>query len=277
MSRSLRFSLSLALLMSLLGWPKPAASIAPAAPQTLYTVNGFTDNTTACSGVSCPSLRSAILQANAHAGDDDISLPAGTYTLALPGTNEDAGSTGDLDVTANENLTIHGSGATVTIIDGGNLDRVLEVISGTLTIEDVTIRNASGVGIYNRSSGSLTLNHVLLINNNGIGLLNNASTTTIMDSAIAANSAGGVSNLGASATLNINNSTVSGNLNGGGISSSGVLVNLRNVTVLSNTITSGGGGINLTNGALLIQNSILAWNSATVGSPGKRLRSSPSI
>ena len=55
------------------------------------------------------TLRAAIMEANALAGADTITVPAGTYTLAIAGTDEDAGATGDLDIT--DDLTIVGAGA----------------------------------------------------------------------------------------------------------------------------------------------------------------------
>ncbi|NIM52595.1 MAG: CSLREA domain-containing protein, partial [Gemmatimonadales bacterium] len=80
------------------------------------------------------SLREAITAANTDAvvdtctagsGTDTITVPAGTYTLSIAGTGEDAAATGDLDVT--DDLTINGAGADSTIIDGGGIDRVLHV------------------------------------------------------------------------------------------------------------------------------------------------------
>jgi len=41
-------------------------------------------------------------------------VPAGTYTLTIPGANEDANQTGDLDITSD--LTINGAGAHSTVI-----------------------------------------------------------------------------------------------------------------------------------------------------------------
>jgi len=45
------------------------------------------------------SLRQAIIDANATAGSDTINLPAGTYVLSIPGADEDAAATEDLDIT----------------------------------------------------------------------------------------------------------------------------------------------------------------------------------
>src|SRR5438132_609352 len=87
------------------------------------------------------SLRAAIMEANAHAGPDSITLPAGTYLLTIPGVGENAGATGDLNIAGD--LTITGAGAPSTIVDGGGLDRVINVKSGVVTISGVTIRAGS--------------------------------------------------------------------------------------------------------------------------------------
>src|SRR6516165_10315062 len=49
----------------------------------------------------------AITAANANPGADTVVLSAGTYTLAIPGTGEDANATGDLDLT--DDLTLQGA------------------------------------------------------------------------------------------------------------------------------------------------------------------------
>ena len=92
------------------------------------------------------TLRAAIMEANAFAGDDSITLPAGTYRLTIGGTNEDAGAKGDLDISSN--VTITGAGAGTTTIDAARLDRVLHVLSGaTLDLSHVTITNGNATGV----------------------------------------------------------------------------------------------------------------------------------
>ncbi|HEX2196375.1 MAG TPA: CSLREA domain-containing protein, partial [Actinomycetota bacterium] len=54
------------------------------------------------------SLREAVVAANASAGADTITVPAGTYTMTIAGSGEDAGATGDLDVVGE--LSIEGAG-----------------------------------------------------------------------------------------------------------------------------------------------------------------------
>src|SRR5262245_3174895 len=115
-------------------------------------------------------LREAILAANgdsavdacvAGAGADVVVVPAGTYVLGLVGPGEDAAATGDLDVTAE--LDISGAGAGTTIVDGGAIgDRVLDIDPAgaglTVSISGLTIQNGheiNGGGV--RSRGQLTV------------------------------------------------------------------------------------------------------------------------
>ena len=71
-----------------------------------FTVTKTADtNDGICDG-DC-SLREAIIAANANPGADTIILPAGIYTLTIPGTGEQAAATGDLDIT--QPVTISGA------------------------------------------------------------------------------------------------------------------------------------------------------------------------
>jgi hypothetical protein len=77
----------------------------------------------------CVSLRAAIGEANALAGDDIITLPAGPYTQSLVAANEDLNAGGDWDITTN--ITINGAGAATTILQaaatpGTATERVME-------------------------------------------------------------------------------------------------------------------------------------------------------
>ena len=81
------------------------------------------------------TLREAITNANDDAatfadcasgiGSDIINLPAGTYTLTIPGSGEDANATGDLDFTDIDGLTILGAGPLSTIIQAGTINPVI--------------------------------------------------------------------------------------------------------------------------------------------------------
>ena len=72
-----------------------------------------------CLAVSPPqpgscTLRAAIQEPNALAGADTITVPAGSYTLAIPGLGEDFSATGDLDIL--DDVAIIGAGADVTML-----------------------------------------------------------------------------------------------------------------------------------------------------------------
>src|SRR5207237_1013515 len=112
------------------------ALVTPSGCSLLVTTTADTVN--AADGVN--SLREAIICANTTPGADTITVPAGTYTLMIAGTNEDAAATGDLDIT--DDLSLTGAGSATTIIDGGALDRVFHVRPQvTVSMSGFTIRN----------------------------------------------------------------------------------------------------------------------------------------
>ena len=236
------------------------------------------------SGTGVCTLRAAIEEANALAGADAVNVPGGNYALV-----SDA-------LVVNDELTITGTGAGATIIDGGGI-----ALGGiAASIRGVTVRNAhqSGGGIINY--GTLTLTDSI-VSDNGVGGIDNEGTLTVervtvrgnsgglaggiassgslvvVDSTIANNSGqigGGVLALWGTAT--ISNSTVSGNsaVHGGGISAglcafgcTSAYVVLNNVTITNNTASTGdGGGVAVFGGAdgsstLRLGNSVIAGNS----------------
>jgi CSLREA domain-containing protein len=81
---------------------------------------------TAAGNTVC-TLRAAIEEANALAGDDTIILPPDYYRLT---------QVNGLNINITGDLTITGGGASTTIIDG----RKLSIGSGTVSISGVTIR-----------------------------------------------------------------------------------------------------------------------------------------
>ncbi|RIL06855.1 MAG: hypothetical protein DCC71_05145 [Proteobacteria bacterium] len=118
--------------------------LAPAPHAAVFAVNGGADAVDALPGNGvCASaggictLRAAVMEANALAGEDEIRLPAGVHTLARPGANEDGGATGDLDVTGA--VRVAGAGAAASVVDGGGLDRVFHVLGGSVTLADLAI------------------------------------------------------------------------------------------------------------------------------------------
>jgi len=114
------------------------------------------------------TLRAAIMEANALAGEDTIEVPAGVYALSLVGAAENAALTGDLDIT--DSLRIEGAGRDDTIIDGMGTDRVLQMIGATVSIFDLTIRSGqrvadNGGGIRSDGPFSLELTRVRMTDN----------------------------------------------------------------------------------------------------------------
>jgi len=207
--------------------------------------------------VQC-SLRAAIQEANAWPGTDYIVLPAETYFIMLNGANENAGATGDFDIS--DDLIIHGAGNTTTIIDGSGLDRVLHILTGvSVTISDITIRNGS--------SGNF----------DGGGIMNQGPLTLI-DSIVTQNSSftrgGGIANL---STLNVLRSTISNNTNassGGGISNGGIgsttsiAMTITDSTISGNQVSSVGGGIDVFQGSATINSSTISGNIANFQNGG---------
>lgn len=153
-------------------------------PEISFTVNSTADATDATpgdgvcetgTGNGTCTLRAAVQEGNAAPGAAIVEVPAGEYLLGIPGMDEEQGAAGDLDVLGN--LTMRGAGRDATVVDGGALDRVVEVgKGGSLRLEGVTVRNGhlpfrdpdffanrAGAGILN--GGVLTLAGVAVLSN----------------------------------------------------------------------------------------------------------------
>ena len=260
--------LHLALLLALAGLTLVVApaSVAYAAS---FAVTKTADTADGACDSDC-SLREAIIAANAAPGADSIRVPAGTYTLALAGAGEDAAATGDLDILGD--LTIRGAGSDQTIVDGGALDRVFDVIAGSVMITRVTIQNGRvheserGGGIAN--SGVLKLSKSIVrasFAGNGSGISNDG-TLELTGSAIRDNhdaffTAGGLYNAG---TATLRNSAIQGNASsedGGGLFNTGTAT-LINSTVRGNLAVDGAGGGILNRNTLVLRGSVVRDNTA---------------
>jgi hypothetical protein len=264
------FAVALLVTMLLAARPAHAAT---------FTVdrNDDPDSTTATACTAAAndcSLRGAIVAANANAGPDAVTVPAGTYTLTRAGANEDAASTGDLDVT--DDLTITGAGARATRVAGGAApfdDRIFDIAEGasaTITRLAITGGKPAGDagGVNNR--GDLMLDGVAVKNNSASnygGIFGDGGTLNLTDSTVSGNSSegvGGVAQVGG--TANITNSTISGNqatnINGGIGAGGGAVMNIVNSTIASNTSGRLGGGILTAGPATLVtvKNTIVAGN-----------------
>lgn len=137
------------------GYPGVANALTFIVNSTLDAVDAVPGNGICATAGGACTLRAAVQEANGLPGADVILLPAGTYLLTIGGAGEQAGATGDLDITSS--LTINGAGSATTIVDGNAIDRVFEVSGGTIIMNDVTVRNGelatdSGGCIFVRSA-----------------------------------------------------------------------------------------------------------------------------
>jgi VCBS repeat-containing protein len=202
-------------------------------------------------GDGLTSLREAILQVNAGSGGDTIQLGAGTYTLSVGSSGDDAGNEGDLDIL--QSVTITGAGPQSTIIDGNSFDRVFHIQNNStvVTMSGITIQNgiasSNAAGIYVDNSSTLNLSNAVLRDNDG---------TTGSGGAIHVHG-----------TLNLTDVLLTGNTagEGAGIYFHGAVGGtLTNVTISGNTATNEGGGI-WTENAVTIVNSTIAFNTSAAG------------
>jgi hypothetical protein len=211
------------------------------APATI-TVLGTTDGNGTYDSVNHTdtTLRGAIT--NATAGDTIV------FTSGLSGAINLSTSSGGLGVlTLSKNLTINGSGATITVEGGSSSGvstnaQVFSVSSGvTITLQDLTISNGfktgNGGGIVN--SGNLTITSCTISNNEAF---NSSSVGNVKG--------GGVYN-SSSGQLTINSSTISGNTTSetstgsayaGGLCNDQGTATINDTSITGNTLSTGGHG-----------------------------------
>lgn len=294
-AQRLWLALGLAVVVALAG-PAPASGAAFIVTKTADTVDGSCD-------ADC-SLREAIIAANASPGADVITLPAGTYTIALGSSGDDASADGDLDIT--DNLTITGAGAASTVIDGGSIDRVLHITFApsllAVSITGVTVQNGvaspddNGGGILNEG-GTLTLSNVTVADNvggNRGGGIANSETLELTSTTIRGNASGSGGGIMSTGTATLTDVVVGGNsgYEGGGIHfdlegtatltnvavtgnegyvGGGILnhqtIEVKGSTISGNTTESSGGGI-YNSGQLTLTNSTVSANTVTSGDGG---------
>ena len=113
------------------------------------------------------SLRAAVMESNSLGGAHEISLPDGQYVLTISGRGEDGSATGDIDI--NSDISLIGSSAFGTVINGDSLDRIFHILPGNeVEISLVTVQEGyafpgNGGGILNE--GNLVLNQLHISNN----------------------------------------------------------------------------------------------------------------
>jgi CSLREA domain-containing protein len=198
------------------------------------------------------SLRAAVMEANRLPGAQTITLPAGTFALAIP-PNEfgiEPAIGGDLDIS--DTTTIVGDSASATIVDAGGNGRVFEnSFYNTLSLSRMTVQGGResgyGGGIESHTGSNMTLTDLTVRDNIGF-------------------EGGGIHMSDYDSVLTISNSNITGNSTsygqGGGISSDGS-VTLTDSRVEYNTSSGGAGGVRAADATIL--RSTIAGNRTQFG------------
>lgn len=242
----------------------------------------ITVDTVSDTGTGNCTLREAIEAANTDAVVDGCTAGAGTDVIDLTGLTGTitVGATGYLITSS---LTISGPGARVLRISGtGNSGQTIRADGATaVTIQDVTIADTQGVGIFSSClipcGDSLTLRRVRMTNcvsasavNPAIGgaISTNCSNAdlTIIDSTFDDNHVTGAAAEGgaiewAGKHMRIVNTTFSNNsavTRGGALVSAGTSAVLESVTFSGNASEAPDGGALATIGATTLHDTVLA-------------------
>jgi hypothetical protein len=267
---ALALGAALALIVVMLSLGRPAHA---QGPSTLH-VTGTADGTGSCdSAGNCPTLRAAVLQADADKANDVIMVPAGTYKL-----------TSTLDVTTK--VSISGAGADTTFVDGDGKVRVFDVeqqgeaLLSTLTVQHGQVTDdpaGGGGGILNL--GTLRLSAVRIVDNKALssnetaaaggGILSlgpMSSSGGLVSGNVASGAGGGIADAGTFGAgggflVEKNEAFVGGGLV---FASTAATVTVSGITVRDNSATVLGGGILTGGGAnLFMVDSLVSGN--TVG------------
>jgi len=230
-------------------------TLASAAHAASFAVTSLTDGADATPGDGiCAAaaggctLRAAIQEANALAGPDAITVPAGALRLTL----------GDLGVT--DDLTLTGAGSSATIISATRGARVLTIAdSAHVTISGMQLQRGSvnwGGGL--RNDGTATLNDFVFARNkapgapgvgyagavytDGILQLTNVTFTQNATSGITGSFGGGLFNDGSAMLSNVAFTANRAGGCGGGVYNRGSVM-LTAVNLTSNLASNSGGAI----------------------------------
>jgi CSLREA domain-containing protein len=213
------------------------------------TVTKTTDDPVDGCDADC-SLREAVIAANATVEHDTIVVPAGTYGLTLFGAGEDGALTGDLDF--NENATVVGDPLGGTVIDGMLSDRLVHLRAGTLELVDLVLTRGRTVGDTFGAGGVLVQFGTLTM-------------TRCVVSDCSCDATGGGVFIYSLSTVTIDRSAIVGNTgaSGGGVFHAGDNLVVVNSTISGNTATvQYSGGITVDDWAYLtsIESSTITGN-----------------
>jgi CSLREA domain-containing protein len=221
---------------------------------------------------------------------DTIILPSGDYALTRTGSGEDLDIMGDLDIL--RSVIISGTGVPTPIVRGGASwdDRILDVVSGTVTIKQVMLTGGHapnfGGGIFTRIGTVVMLNDSFVSSSDAVyqgGGIYNAGTMTLNHSSVSVNETlassvsygAGILNTG---ILTLSNSSITWNhalgthafgggvINSGGTMNIGVLA-INNSTIIGNISDVECGGVANGGISMQINGSTISGNTA-VGNGG---------
>lgn len=258
-----------------------------------YTVDTIADTSDAAlngicqtSGGAC-SLRAAMQEANAFLGTDTILFDSTLF--ATPKTITLTNDLPDID----SSMIIDGPGDKRLTIDGSDNHTPFLILSGTVTIRDLTIQDGEGAsgwgGAISIDGGNVALTNIDVTSGDGYGVYNSVfATTTITGCAISDSSSTGIFNTGVLTVINsairdnggngirhdpsivrlltITNSSITGNaaLEGAGIWSGGD-TEIYDSSIAENSAVSTGGGVYIWDGSVTLTNSTISENSAVYG------------
>jgi predicted outer membrane repeat protein len=236
----------------------PVPTVRAAGP---WYVSPSGDNTTCDSwATACTTIDGALSKASSG---DTIHVGAGTYVE---------------NVYIPKDISLMGSGAGSTFVDGGNAGPTLRVYQYmSVTISGMTLHNgtaSTGGGLHADRNTTVRVIDTTIFDNratgNGGGVyLDMYSVVTITNGSVISNSAtldgGGIYGDAPNGTLTIVDSAVGDNTaadDGGGIYQNSGTLTIEGSDVVSNTAQSNGGGIAKTGGTVRIERTVIGGNTA---------------
>jgi CSLREA domain-containing protein len=220
---------------------------------------------------------------------DSINLPAGPYAISRAPIMGNPAAGGAFYIASS--VVVNGAGADKTILDGGLIDRVLDIEpsngssvdlrglalrNGLRPDNDPFINNVAGLGIYAHFIGALALTNVVIsdcgsVTGSPSALYAVGPAVTLRATTIMRNRALGVALVGTAAS-DLDNVTISGNASAnhtGGLLASGTsgAVALNSSTIAFNT-GANVGGLSVNAATVNLRNSIIARNSVIARTQG---------
>jgi hypothetical protein len=231
---------------------------------------------------STPALIAAINSANAGGPATIVLTPGCVYPLTTPAETGSRGPDG-LPI-IRRSIEIRGNGATIQRTAGSPPFRILEVLSGGLTLRGLTIRGGdsgadTGGGVLVDGGTVFSATSVTFTGNrgdNGAALSGDTADVTLRSSRISGNTttgggAGSVYNDGSLLVVSTNIVDNTANTGGGGLyNEQGGVTTVRSSIIRGNTArtTFGGGVVNLSGSTLRLESSTVALNTAATDGGG---------